>query len=37
MRGNDEEKVLSGIAFAEVVMYIDETRIDDSTAQVVKL
>jgi len=37
MRETDEEKVLSGIAFAEVVMYIEEARLDDSTAPVFKL
>uniref|UniRef100_UPI00358FEB60 uncharacterized protein isoform X2 n=1 Tax=Myxine glutinosa TaxID=7769 RepID=UPI00358FEB60 len=36
-QGTDEEKMLSGIAFAEVVMYIEESRFDDSTAPVFKL
>ena len=37
MCGNGEEKMLSGVAFAEVVMYIGEARIDDSTAPIFKL
>ena len=37
MRGNNEEIVLTGIAFAEVVMYTEEARIDDSTAPVFQL
>ena len=36
-RGSDKETVISGIAFAEIVMYIEEARLDDSTTPVFKL
>ena len=35
-QGTDEEQMLSGIAFAEVVMYIEESCFDAGTAPVFK-
>ncbi|KAL7407599.1 hypothetical protein ABVT39_010851 [Epinephelus coioides] len=37
MQETNEEKLLSGMAFAEIVMYIEETRFDDSIAPVFRL
>lgn len=37
LKGTDQKEITSGIVFAELVMYIEETRLDGDTAPVFKL